>query len=209
MPNVPLMLTLMLTCNLFHAPERPGGGTGASGKAEICVLACGQFADVLLISAKSQKSRQSQESVQVGPLHSRRTGARGAGWKAAESGRKSVGKRPETAGETLQMGLRSGQLCKEMRFCRARSRVEKERVVETFCFPCHRPSTPKGSQPSTPEGSQPLAGGRAPLDRRTQRRHALGIPEGSQRGLARCDPSGVDGRWGRAIPGVELRPTPG
>src|SRR5436190_21184777 len=73
MPNVPLMLTLMLTCNLFHAPERPGGGTDESGKAEICVLACGRFADVLLFSAKSQKSRQSQESVQVGPLHSRRT----------------------------------------------------------------------------------------------------------------------------------------
>src|SRR4051812_49582310 len=34
--------------------------------------------------------------------------ARGSGRKSAESGRKAVGKRPETAGETLQMGLRSG-----------------------------------------------------------------------------------------------------
>src|SRR4051812_27245974 len=69
-----------------------GRGSAASGKAEIWIfLACGRFADVLLLSAKSQKSRQSQESVQVGSLHSRRTGARGAVRKSAESGRKWVG----------------------------------------------------------------------------------------------------------------------
>src|SRR5436189_4341011 len=49
--------------------------------------------------------------------------ARGAGRKSAESGRKSVGKRPETAGERLQMGLRSGPA----RFCEASLRVVPKR----------------------------------------------------------------------------------
>ena len=80
-------------------PERPGGGTGVSGKAEICVLACGRLANVLLFSAKSQKSRQSQESVQVGPLHNRKNGRADL-----------AGKRPNLAGN------RSGN---------ARKRLEK------------------------------------------------------------------------------------
>src|SRR4051812_41534412 len=75
--------SVTISSTLLHGSAR--GRTGA-GRPKSVFFACGRFADVLLFSAKSQKSRQSQQSVQVGAVHNLTTVRADLGGKRQKSG---------------------------------------------------------------------------------------------------------------------------
>ena len=90
----------LFPCFPLDALERPGAWSARCFSSEIGAVASERSNDVLSSGAMSRKSRQSQESVQVGPLHSRRTGARGVDAKR-------TGKWPEHVRHTAGNGSRS------------------------------------------------------------------------------------------------------